>query len=284
MKSRFFVLFGLLLIALAVIPFLRSRPASLEWHRESAEAFLEARESQHPVLAFLYADWCTYCRRMDSETFRNPAVIEEMGPHFAWLRLNAETDTEGVELQRRFGVEGYPTILILDGDGNEIDRLSGYVPPDQFVPRIESLVSGPDSFPGLQDQLEENPDSAEAHFKIASKYLERKRFREAGEHLQKVVALDPNNQSGLVDDGLYYMAGAEAMLGETDAALATLDKLRARFPGNEHATASSLMRAQLLIQNGEGSEARELLTRFLRDHPEHRAAAQIRQLLDRDTF
>ena len=284
MKSKFFILMGFLLLALAILPFMRSRPASLDWHRDKDEAFQTARATHKPVLAFLYADWCTYCRQMDSTTFRDPHVIKDLGRRFVWLRLNAETNPEGADLQRRFGVEGYPTLLILDESGNEIERLSGFVPPDQFPERLQALVDGPDSFPGLEQRLEENPDSAEVNFKIASKYLERKQFQEAGEHFGRAVALDPENQSGLADDGLYYIAGTEAMLGQVDKALATLKELRTRFPQSDYSTESSLMRAQLLIQNGEDSEARKVLTQFLHDHPDHRAAAQVRQLLDRKSF
>lgn len=284
MKSKFFIFLGLLLVALAILPFMRSRPASLDWHRDKDEAFQAARASHRPVLAFLYADWCSYCRQMDAETFRDPRVIDDLGQRFVWLRLNAETNPEGTELQQRFGVEGYPTLLILDEKENEIDRISGYVPPDQFPERLEALVEGPDSFPTLERRLEENPGSPEAHFKIASKYLERKQFQEAGEHFRKTIALDPDDRSGLVDGGLYYVAGTQAMLGQTDEALETLKQLRTRFPQSDYSTESSLMRAQLLIQNGENSEARKVLAQFLHDHPEHRAADQVRQLLDRESF
>ncbi len=284
MKSRFFVFAGLLLVALAVLPLLRSRPESLNWHRDKDAAFESARSSHRQVLAFLYTDWCTYCRQMEKETFKDPQVVKELGSRFVWLRLNPETNPQGAELQQRFGVDGYPTLLILDENGDEIDRVSGYVPADRFTQQVELLVDGPDSFPRLEQQVEEQPNSAEAHFKLASKYLERKRFQKASEHFQKAVTLDPDNQSGLTDAGLYYMAGTEAMLGQIDEALATAEELRTRYPQSEYATDSLLMQAQLLIQNGEAQRARTLLTRFLKDHPDHRAADQIRDLLGRQSF
>ena len=284
MKSKFLIFLGFVLLALAVLPFLRTRPPALDWHRDRSGAFAEAQSSHRPVLTFLYTDWCTYCRQMESETFRDPGVIQQLGHRFVWLRLNPETNPEGAALVEQFGVNGYPTLLIQDAGGDEIDRISGYVPAAQFPERIKALVEGPDSFPALEQALEQNPDSGEAHFKIASKYMERKNFQEADEHFRKTIALDPENDSGLVDDGLYYLAGSEAMLGRIDAALTTLEELRTRFPESSYATESSLMRAQLLIESGERAEAKKVLSQFLKDHPEHRASNEIRQLLDRNSF
>jgi thioredoxin-related protein len=136
MKSKFFYALGILLLLLALLPLMRSRPASLPWFSDPAQAFGHARENGTEVLAFLYTDWCSYCRQMDQTTFRDPDVISEVTDAFTSLRLNAEKDPAGIKMQQRFSITAYPTILILDSDGREIQRLQGYIDPEQFVARV----------------------------------------------------------------------------------------------------------------------------------------------------
>jgi thiol:disulfide interchange protein len=140
MKSKFLFFFGFVLIAVAILPFLRSRTTTPEWNRDSSNALEQARSEGKPVLVFLYTDWCTYCKQMDGKTFSDPNVIDELGRKFVWLRLNAETDAQGIEMQRRFGISGFPTILFLDPSGRELNRIAGFVPPDQFRGRVEAIM------------------------------------------------------------------------------------------------------------------------------------------------
>jgi thiol:disulfide interchange protein len=130
----------MLLIVVAILPFTRSRTTSPDWNKDSGSALQQARSESKPLLVFLYTDWCTYCKQMDGKTFADPGVIDELGQRFVWLRLNAETDSQGIEMQRRFGITGFPTILFLDPSGRELDRIAGFVPPDQFPGRVQALL------------------------------------------------------------------------------------------------------------------------------------------------
>jgi len=140
MKVKFLFALATLLLILAILPLFRSSKASIDWHSDRVEALAQAAELDLPVLVFLYTDWCTYCRQMDQTTFQNPEVIGQMADDYVWLRLNAETDPEGAQLQRRFFVSGFPTLLILDSTGNEIDRLQGYVPPSHFPQAVKGRI------------------------------------------------------------------------------------------------------------------------------------------------
>ena len=139
---NFKVLFGMAmaLLLLALTPLFRAPLQPIDWKTSPERAFGEAQEEGVPVLVFLYTDWCTYCRQMDRTTFSDAEVIREMSKEFVWLRLNAETDPNGIRMQQRFLVSGFPTLLILDSQGREIDRLQGYVPPPYFAEAVKSRI------------------------------------------------------------------------------------------------------------------------------------------------
>jgi thiol:disulfide interchange protein len=138
-KTLFALAFVLLLLALA--PLFRAPQKPIAWRTSPERAFSEAAEEDLPVLVFLYTDWCTYCRQMDQTTFSDPEVVNRMSTDYVWLRLNAETDPYGVRMQQRFLISGFPTLLILDSSGREIDRLQGYIPPQHFPEAVRSSLS-----------------------------------------------------------------------------------------------------------------------------------------------
>jgi thioredoxin-like negative regulator of GroEL len=281
MKPKLLVLIGALLLAAAVLPFIKSRPKIIAWHTEASTALDEAREEGTNVITFLYTDWCSYCRQMEQTTFKDPLVIEEMASDYTWLRLNAEKDPDGISLRQEFDVNGYPTYLILDEDGNEVDRLQGYIPSDQFISSVKEQVSSPTSFGRVRQKAEELPEDIEAQYQLAEKYVSRQMFGNAAQQYTKIVDLDPENSSGLVDASLFYLAESHIYRQRFSDATTALDSLKERFPESEYASEGDLMTAEILLNQGEEEEAKVVLTRFLDDNPEHAASAQIRDFLSR---
>ena len=284
MKGRFLYLLGFLLLLLAILPFTRSRPAALPWHRDADRAFEAAERTTRTVVTFLFTDWCGVCKRMDLTTFADEALIAEMSDRYVWLRLNAETDAAGAEMRRRFGVTGYPTIMLLDESGEEIDRIPGYLPADRFREEVRSKTEGPDSFAQVRRRAIEGPEDSEAQYALASLYMQRRNMEQAGSRFRRVFELDPDNHNGRADASLYYYAETQAAMSRFELAMDTLEELLRRFPDSPYATEANLMRAEMLLQTGEAEEAMTLLRDFLASHPEHRAAPQIRNILDNSPF
>lgn len=146
------------------------RDASKMWFRgELEDAQAEAAARDTVVMIEFYADWCNWCRRLESDTFSAPSVRRELA-QIVSLRRNAEK--EGAALADRFEVDSYPTMVFLDPDGNEMDRILGYLPPDKFLSRIERIRTG-DTFLACLRQLEKDPGDVEAIERSVGGLLER---------------------------------------------------------------------------------------------------------------
>ena len=205
---------GLCLVLLVGYSLYRSLPDRLPWIRSYEQALQQARLEDKPILAYLFTDWCGYCKKMEAETFTDEAVIDEMSDNYVWLKLNAETDEEGRRLQERFNITGYPGLLLLDGAGQEMGRISGFVPAGAFRERVAAAAGGPDSFSSLLRTAGREPGSVGTQYRLAEKYIERGDFSAAIERLRRVVELDPENDAGMTDLSYYYLAPEPGFPGE----------------------------------------------------------------------
>jgi len=95
------------------------------------DALIEAKESAKPIILYWGAKWCPPCNQLKSTLFKNPSFIAETR-NFVPVYLDG--DSPGAQRRgERFGISGYPTVIVLRADGSEITRLSSSVTADKFA-------------------------------------------------------------------------------------------------------------------------------------------------------
>lgn len=77
-----------------------------------ARAIELQRELNVPLIVYFYADWCPYCRKLDSE-YLPTAVARQYLRGVVKVRINPEYGPAEEALARRYGVTGYPTFLVM---------------------------------------------------------------------------------------------------------------------------------------------------------------------------
>jgi thioredoxin-related protein len=106
------------------------------WGTDYKAALAQAAEQKRPILVdFTGSDWCGWCIKLDKETFSQPAFKEYADTNLVLLEadfpnsknLSDELKKQNEELQKKFGVEGFPTLVLLDSSGKEIARQVGYL-------------------------------------------------------------------------------------------------------------------------------------------------------------
>src|SRR6266566_3802611 len=200
LSFKFLVPAGIVLSAIViVIMAIPARPSSITWERDYEKAIERAQAEKKLIIADMFTDWCALCKKMDAETFAEPQLIQKMADEYVWLKLNTETEEDGKRLQKDFAILTYPTILVLDGQGEEVDRIDRFLSSPKFRETVQSFVESPDSLASLRKAVQEQPNSVSARYALAEKFLNQNNYLKAVPHFQKVIELDPENREGKTD-------------------------------------------------------------------------------------
>ena len=70
------------------------------------------RELKVPLVVYFYADWCGYCRALDSE-YLPTAPVQQYLRGVVKVRINPEDGPAEQAIANRYGVTGYPSFFIL---------------------------------------------------------------------------------------------------------------------------------------------------------------------------
>ena len=107
------------------------------------QALEQSAASRQGAMFDFYADWCVECKRMERNTFPDPAVQALLG-RMRLLQADVTANDElDQELMRAYGVIGPPAILFFDRAGRELDtfRLVGYFEPDEFADHLQQVIA-----------------------------------------------------------------------------------------------------------------------------------------------
>lgn len=88
------------------------------------EALAKAKNTNRLVFLDCYTTWCGPCRMMANQIFVLPEVGELFNRRFINLKIDMEKG-EGITLAKKYNVTAFPTMLILDGEGNIVQRIRG---------------------------------------------------------------------------------------------------------------------------------------------------------------
>ncbi|MFI5385587.1 MAG: thioredoxin family protein [Fimbriimonadales bacterium] len=106
--------------------------AGISWAKAYSTAKSQAKSSHKLIMIDFYTDWCGWCKKLDSDTYPSPQVVKE-SKNFVSVKLDAEKDADGVRLAKKFGINGYPTILFIDANENLAYKIVGYEPAKKFA-------------------------------------------------------------------------------------------------------------------------------------------------------
>ncbi len=123
----------------------------VQWLTSFQQAKTQALGRHVPILAdFSGSDWCGWCMKLEKEVFTEKAFKDYASTNFVLLLVDfprrtaqdAEVAKQNQAMAEQYGIEGFPTILLLDATGKELAR-TGYRPggAQAYVQHLKSLLA-----------------------------------------------------------------------------------------------------------------------------------------------
>lgn len=145
----------LILVAVLALGFSSafSARANSEWLTDYKKARLEAKNNNKLLLVnFTGSDWCGYCILLDRAILSQPQFKDYASKNLVLLEVDfprgktqsAELKNQNMTLAQQYQIEGFPTLVVLNGEGKTVWRYDGYIQggPSAFIAELEKLRKG----------------------------------------------------------------------------------------------------------------------------------------------
>ena len=121
----------------------------LSWMTDLPKAQAKAKsENKLVMMDFTGSDWCSWCMKLNKEVFSQPEFVAYAQKNLVPVEVDfprakeqsAAQKQANQQLQDQYKIQGYPTIIVLDGTGKKVGEL-GYQPggPKPFIAELEKL-------------------------------------------------------------------------------------------------------------------------------------------------
>ncbi|HYH68998.1 MAG TPA: thioredoxin fold domain-containing protein, partial [Urbifossiella sp.] len=189
------------------------------WAPNLSQAILRSKEEKKPLAILFGADWAVAYTKLRGNFYDTPE-FDRFVDKAVFVVGNPDKDDDVKARFSTFGVNGFPTLVVLDEKQAEIDRVTGRWEPEVYGGKLEALFRNVETYrkTGKTDFGEDAADKAHPH-RLAAK------LAAAGQAEVAKMVLDPKDR--LTEDRLH------ALVLQTDAR-ATLAPPRGKDAAREY--------------------------------------------------
>ncbi len=121
-----------------------------EWLTDLSKAQAQAkRENKLVLMDFNGSDWCPPCKALRKNILSSREFLDYAKKNLVLVDVDfprhtaqpAELKKANQALSEKFGIDGFPTIVVLNGEGKELKKSSGYggQTTKDFISELEKL-------------------------------------------------------------------------------------------------------------------------------------------------
>ena len=115
----------------------RENAKGIEW-LSYEEGLRRGKNEKKKIFLNFYADWCQYCKIMDTQTFRNSSVVSYLNENFVAVRVNSDQNRK---IAADYNVTGLPVSWFVAENGENIGSQPGYLPPETLLPLLKYIYT-----------------------------------------------------------------------------------------------------------------------------------------------
>lgn len=139
-----------LMSLITALSLLQVAASDASWLTDLPKAQAQAKaENKLVLMNFTGSDWCGFCIKLHKEVFSKSEFKEFAAKHLVLVEVDfpqekkqsQELKKANAALEKKYKVGGYPTLVILNGDGKKLEVIEGYPGggAKAFVDRLAKL-------------------------------------------------------------------------------------------------------------------------------------------------
>ncbi|MEM6257362.1 MAG: thioredoxin family protein [Planctomycetota bacterium] len=275
------------------------------WTEDYDAAKTKAGEqSKDLLLEFTGSDWCPPCKKLNEMVFSHDSFASGAGEHFVLVKLDfprskeqsADLKKQNRELQQKYGIRGYPTVMLTDAEGRPYAQ-TGFRQggPEDYIAHLEELkkvrVERDKHFTAAQ--AAEGIDKAKHLHEGLEVLGSEMALTHYGATVEQIIELDSDNEAGLKQkyNDLYAAKKIEKEIesimqgarNDPEGAVAKLDEVLARdglSTASKQTVLTMKSQVQMFVLNDKET-AKATLTAAIEADPESEMAEQLRGAMKR---
>lgn len=138
------------IMLLACCALLKVTAAEQNWMTDLPKAQAKAKaENKMVLMDFTGSDWCGWCIKFKKEALDTQEFADYAAKNLVLVEVDfprnkpqsADLKKANEALGKKYGVDGYPTFVVLSKDGKEIGRQVGYSPggAKAFIAKLDEF-------------------------------------------------------------------------------------------------------------------------------------------------
>ncbi|HZV11685.1 MAG TPA: hypothetical protein VFA55_00600 [Candidatus Kapabacteria bacterium] len=130
-----------------------------------------------------------YDKKLDTITYRDPNVMYFINATCLAYRINGDAiDSASKALLQYYNVQDFPTAMVTQSDGTEIDRIIGYFPPKQFLFMVENFINDTNTVGNLRRRWKADTNDLSLAYQLGQRYEFRFQLDSAMNMMRYVIS------------------------------------------------------------------------------------------------
>lgn len=171
-----------------------------------------AAEGKILLVDFSGSDWCGWCVRLDKEVFSKKEFLDGAKDKYVLVfidspnnpqKLSALAKKQNPGLVKAYGIEGYPSVLLMDAEGNKLTQ-TGYHRggPVKYLEHLDELLASVKPILELNEKIKDMKPGSEERVKAIHAVMKTSSVRTQKQNrklIWEVLAFDKDGSAGMRD-------------------------------------------------------------------------------------
>lgn len=158
----------------------QNRKIEFETKMSWEKALKKAKKQNKLIFLDCYTKWCGFCKVLDNHVFTVDTVADFYNERFINIRMDMEEGI-GPSLQKKYGINAYPTLLFIDAEENMVDCRVGFAEHLELIDLAQRAMDPERNLAAMEKQYQAGnrmPDFLEQYMEMLKRSVDDMRCKE----------------------------------------------------------------------------------------------------------